>query len=133
MAAALEGVELFAGLPEKEIRSISQQAREVKHPAGKEIMVRGAGGAGFMVLLDGEAEAILADGRSRPLRRGDHFGEMALLDHEGRSASVKTRTEVTVAAIPEWEFKNFLRDHPEVSYRLLQTLSRRLREAEAAK
>ena len=37
------------------------------------------------------------------------------------------------AAIPEWEFKEFLSSHPEVAYRLLQTLSRRLREAEEAR
>ena len=37
------------------------------------------------------------------------------------------------AAVPEWGFKPFLQDHPEVTYRLLETMSRRLREAEASK
>ena len=38
---------------------------------------------------------------------------------------------IVLAAVPEWGFKPFLQDHPEVTYRLLETLSRRLREAEA--
>ncbi len=54
---------------------------------------------------------------------------MALLDHEGRSATVTTDTDVTLASIPEWNFKPFLKEHPEVAYRLVQTLSRRGRQA----
>ena len=131
MASSLGRVKLFADLPDSEMKTISRQLREIKHAPGKEIMIRGEGGAGFMVILDGEAEVEMPNGRTRTLRPGDHFGEMALLDHEGRSANVRARTELTVGAIPEWEFKTFLRDHPEISFRLLQTLSRRLRDAEA--
>jgi CRP-like cAMP-binding protein len=107
--------------------------REIRHPQGAEIMIRGDGGVGFLVILEGEAEVETADGRHRKLGPGDHFGEMALLDHQGRSASVTAQTDLVLAAVPEWGFKPFLRDHPEVTYRLMETLSRRLREAEAAK
>ena len=55
---------------------------------------------------------------------------MALLDHEGRSATVKADTDVSLATIPEWGFKPFLAEHPEVAYRLLQVLSQRIRQAE---
>jgi CRP-like cAMP-binding protein len=57
---------------------------------------------------------------------------MALLDQQGRSADISARTDLVLAAVPEWGFKQFLGDHPEITYRLLQTLSRRLREAEEA-
>jgi CRP-like cAMP-binding protein len=56
---------------------------------------------------------------------------MALLDHEGRSATVKADTDVSLATIPEWGFKSFLEEHPEVAYRLLQLLSQRVRQAES--
>jgi CRP-like cAMP-binding protein len=56
---------------------------------------------------------------------------MALLDHEGRSASIRADGEVTLATIPEWNFKSFLKEHPEVAYRLLQALSQRVRQAES--
>jgi CRP-like cAMP-binding protein len=58
---------------------------------------------------------------------------MALLDHEGRSATIKADTDVTLATIPEWNFKPFLKEHPEVTYRLLQLLSQRVRQAESTK
>src|SRR5260370_38830875 len=111
---------------------VSKQLREIKHVQGAELMIRGEGGLGFLVILAGEAEVAAPDGRHRKLGLGDPFGEMALLDHQGRSASVTARTDLVLAAVPEWGFKPFLRDHPDVTYRLLETLSRRLREAEAA-
>jgi CRP-like cAMP-binding protein len=55
---------------------------------------------------------------------------MALLDHEGRSANIKADTDVSLATIPEWSFKPFLKEHPEVAYRMLQLLSKRIRQAE---
>ena len=127
----LRSVKLFAGMSDGELKKIAQQMREVRHPRDATVAVPGDEGVGFMVVLDGEAEVTTPDGRQRTLGAGDHFGEMALLDHEGRSASVTATTELVLAAMPEWHFKQFLAQHPEVAYRMLQTLSRRLREAEA--
>ncbi|MGB2939751.1 MAG: cyclic nucleotide-binding domain-containing protein, partial [Candidatus Dormiibacterota bacterium] len=73
-----------------------------------------------------------ADGRKIDLKPGDFFGEMALLDNEGRSANVMAKNDLTVAALPEWSFKTFLVAHPEVMYTLLETVSRRLRRAQLA-
>jgi CRP-like cAMP-binding protein len=122
---------LFQGLPDSEMRSIEKQLKTVRHNAGHEIVVRGEGGVGFMVITDGSVTVTTVTGHQRKLGPGDSFGEMALLDHEGRSASIKADSDVTLATIPEWNFKPFLKEHPEVAYRLLQTLSRRVRQAEA--
>ena len=127
----IKEAKLFQGLPESEMRSVEKQLKVVKHPAGHEIVVRGEGGVGFMVITDGTVSVKTVQGHTRKLGPGDSFGEMALLDHEGRSATITADTDVTLATIPEWNFKPFLKEHPEVTYRLLQTLSRRIRQAEA--
>jgi len=127
----IKQAKLFPGLPDSEVRSIEKQLKIVKHPAGHEIVLRGEGGVGFMVITDGSVTVKTGQGKTRKLAEGDSFGEMALLDQEGRSATVKADTDVTLATIPEWNFKPFLKEHPEVAYRLLQTLSRRIRQAEA--
>lgn len=121
---------LFEGLPASEVRSIQKQMKTVKHPAGHEIVVRGEGGVGFMVITDGSVTVKTVQDKTRKLGPGDSFGEMALLDHEGRSATITAESDVTLATIPEWNFKPFLQEHPEVAYRLLQTLSRRVRQSE---
>ncbi len=127
----IKQAKLFQGMPESEMRSVEKQLKIVKHPAGHEIVVRGEGGVGFMVITDGTVSVKTVQGHTRKLGPGDSFGEMALLDHEGRSATITADTEVTLATIPEWNFKPFLKEHPEFAYRLLQTLSRRIRQAEA--
>jgi CRP/FNR family transcriptional regulator len=126
----IKEAKLFQGLPESEMRSVEKQLKTVKHPAGHEIVLRGEGGVGFMVITEGTVSVETIQGKTRKLGPGDSFGEMALLDQEGRSATITADTDVTMATIPEWNFKPFLKEHPEVAYRLLQTLSRRVRQAE---
>jgi CRP/FNR family transcriptional regulator, cyclic AMP receptor protein len=124
---------LLRGLPESELRSVEKQMKTVRHPAGHEIVVQGENGVGFMIILDGTVTVDTVQGKARKLGPGDSFGEMALLDHEGRSATIRADTDVTLATIPEWSFKPFLKEHPEVAYRLLQVLSQRIRQAESDK
>jgi CRP/FNR family cyclic AMP-dependent transcriptional regulator len=124
---------LLRGLPDSELRSVEKQMKTVRHPAGHEIVVKGENGVGFMIILDGTVTVDTVQGKARKLGPGDSFGEMALLDHEGRSATIKADTDVTLATIPEWSFKPFLKEHPEVAYRLLQVLSQRIRQAESDK
>ena len=126
----VKNAKLFEGLPDSEVRQIEKQMKIVKHPAGHQIVVRGEGGVGFMVITDGKVTVKTGQGRTRSLGPGDSFGEMALLDHEGRSATITADADVTLATIPEWNFKPFLKEHPEVAFRLLQTMSRRIRQAE---
>jgi CRP/FNR family cyclic AMP-dependent transcriptional regulator len=128
----LKPIGLFEGLSERDLKKLNKQMREVRHPKGAEIIVHGKDGVGFLVIVEGEAEVTTGDGRHRKLGPGDYFGEMALLDQQGRSADITARTDLVLVAVPEWGFKQFLGDHPEITYRLLQTLSRRLREAEEA-
>jgi CRP-like cAMP-binding protein len=126
----LKPIGLFEGLPDNELKRLSKEMREVRHGQGAEMVVHGKDGVGFLVIVEGEAEVTTSDGRHRRLGPGDYFGEMALLDMQGRSADIVAKTDLVAAAVPEWGFKSFLGDHPEITYRLLQTLSRRLREAE---
>jgi CRP-like cAMP-binding protein len=128
--AELKDAKLLQGLPDGEVRAVEKQMKQVRHPAGHEIVVRGDGGVGFMIITEGTVAVKTVQGKTRKLGPGDSFGEMALLDQEGRSATITAETEVTMATIPEWNFKPFLKEHPEVAYRLLQTLSRRVRQAE---
>ena len=128
--ADLKSAKLFAGLPDKELKSIEKELKVITHPAGHDIVVKGGGGVGFMIITEGSVTVTTVQGKKRRLGPGDSFGEMALLDHGGRSASIKADTEVILATIPEWNFKSFLSEHPEVAYRLLQSLSQRVRQAE---
>ena len=126
----IKSAKLFKDLPEGELKSIERQLKIVKHPAGYEIVLRGSQGVGFMIITEGTVTVSTVQGKSRTLGPGDSFGEMALLDHDGRSATVTANTDVSLACVPEWNFQSFLKEHPTVAYRLLQVLSQRVRQAE---
>ena len=104
--------------------------KEVTRPAGEHLVKKGRHGAGFMVILEGRAEVLDGDKVVSTLGPGDHFGEMALLDKAGRSMNVRAKSEVRLATLPVWSFEPFMLAHPLVTYRLAQTLSRRLRKAQ---
>jgi CRP-like cAMP-binding protein len=83
LAMDLKGCKLFEGLSAKELQRISADMTEVRHPAGKELLIQGSEGVGFHIILEGEADAVIPGGRRVRLKPGDPFGEMALLDHRG--------------------------------------------------
>ena len=76
----LRQVPLFADLEPKEVEHIAASMKERTFDEGDEITTEGEHGVGFFVIDDGEAAR---DRRRRPAsdpsRRGDYFGEIALI------------------------------------------------------
>ena len=122
---------LFRDLDPKETLRIGSRMREVNHSSGAEIVTAGSGGVAFLVIIDGEVEVRVPDGRTRTLGPGDHFGEIALLTEDQRSATIVAKSDVKLAGLTAWDFKPFLIDHPEVAFRIAQNLAKLLPEAEA--
>jgi CRP/FNR family transcriptional regulator len=52
-----------------------------------------------------------------------------MLDGETRSASVEALEDSQLLALPATDVKSLLRDHPELAVKLVEALTRRLREA----
>ena len=73
-----------------------------------------------------------ADGRTIALAHfgpGDIFGELAMFDDERRSATVEAIDDVEAIAILGADMRRLLREHPDISVKLVIALGRRLREA----
>jgi CRP-like cAMP-binding protein len=91
----------------------------------------GAGAAGFFVIVEGNATVSVGGEVRATLGPGDYFGEIALIDEGTRSASITAATDILSYGLTAWEFKPFVEEHPQVAWAMLQTLARRLREAQA--
>ncbi|KAK2765840.1 hypothetical protein FQN53_006783 [Emmonsiellopsis sp. PD_33] len=108
--AFLEEVPLLASLKPYERSKIADALDTVKHPAGSTIIAEGDPGNTFYLLESGEADAFKQgiEGPVKHYKRGDYFGELALLDDKPRAASVVAKTEVKVAQLGRDGFKRLL-------------------------
>jgi CRP/FNR family transcriptional regulator, cyclic AMP receptor protein len=128
---ALTRVPLFSGLGKDDLERLSQQMKERTFPEGSMVTSEGAGGAGFFVIADGNATVTIGGEERARLGPGDYFGEIALIDEGMRSATITAATNLRCYGLTVWEFRPFVEEHPQVAWALLQTLARRLREAQA--
>jgi CRP/FNR family transcriptional regulator, cyclic AMP receptor protein len=126
----LRQVPLFSNLDEKDLDQLSRQMHERRFPEGAEVTTEGATGAGFFVIIEGNADVSIGGEHRATLGPGDHFGEVALIDDGVRSASITAATDLLCYGLTPWEFRPFVEDHPQVAWALLETLARRSRQAD---
>lgn len=125
-------VPLFAGLSAAEVDRIAGMFKEREFQAGETIIKEGVGAAAFFVILSGEAAVSVHGKPVSTLKRGDYFGEVALIDEDARSATITAATDVVCHGLTYWEFRPLVQSNATIAWNLLQTLARRLRSAERA-
>src|SRR5215217_2406980 len=130
MIDSLRTVPLFAELSQRDLKRLADSMKERSYAAGDEIVAQGKGGVGFFVILEGSAR-VSQDGEDRGrLTAGEYFGEMALIDGNLRLASVHAESDLRCATMTQWNFRPFVRDHPDVAWALLTAMVKRVREAQ---
>ncbi|KAG7288654.1 hypothetical protein NEMBOFW57_005008 [Staphylotrichum longicolle] len=106
----LEEVPLLSSLTPYERSKIADALESQKFPAGHTIIREGDPGHSFYLLESGEAVATKS-GNDTPVlhyKKGDFFGELALLNDAPRAASVVSTTEVKVARLGKSAFQRLL-------------------------
>ena len=125
-AKSLERVPLFAGLSHKDREKIARWADSIDLPAGKHLLDQGRLPHEFFVIVDGEVEVLHDGKRLATLGPGDFFGEIALIEHGRRTASVVTTTPTTLAVMSPTSFAAMRREMPEVALRIDDAIRERL-------
>ena len=126
----MRDIPLFAGLLPSELDRIALAMRPVQAAAGEVVCLEGQPGYLFFVIASGEA-AVEHDGHTvAKLHTGDHFGELALLDHGPRSATVRTLTDSQLYVLGEPSFDALLNEVPALGHKLLEALAARLRQVD---
>jgi CRP/FNR family transcriptional regulator len=127
-------VPVFEVLGREDLGRIAEVAVPRSFGAGEVIFREGDASDTCYIVRAGHARAIRAhsDGRAITLANfgpGDIFGELAMFDDERRSATVEAIDEMGAVAILGQDMRRLLRDHPDISLKLVIALGRRLREA----
>jgi CRP/FNR family transcriptional regulator, cyclic AMP receptor protein len=131
----LASVPMFSGLQRDELLKFAELTRERTYPKGSVILFQGDPGDSLYVLRQGRAKVVLIgeDGREvilGVLEPGAHFGELALIDDQPRSAHVIAMEDSQLLILRREDFRRRVEANPSVAWALLMELSRRLRRAD---
>jgi CRP-like cAMP-binding protein len=130
--AQLGTLDLFSGLPRKDLKGLARAVREVRHPQGHRVVDEGGNALGFHLIVEGAATVTSNDTRRRTLGPGDYFGEISLIDGQPRSATVVADSPLRTLSLDSASFNLLLDEHPDIARSLLTVLCRRLRALEQA-
>lgn len=133
--AAFTQASLFTTLSDDDVERLLKIAEERHAERDEFILHQNEPGDALYVIISGRVKVVLygEDGKEvilSTLRAGDFFGEMALIDGRPRSASVVAVEPTHLVRLRRAPFLAFLREYPEMSLRMLEALSLRLRMAD---
>jgi len=134
----LRQVPLFSGLSQRQVKQLARGFKEREFRPGTSMVRQGEmSGVGFFVITGGEASVSVDGMEVARLGPGDHFGELALISEQVRSATVTAEGPLQCLVMAFWDFRRFAKENPDVTWKLLQHLvgvltEERNRRAQAA-
>ncbi|MEY2399423.1 MAG: family transcriptional regulator, cyclic receptor protein [Actinomycetota bacterium] len=128
----LGNVELFRRCSKKDLEALAAIVEEIDVPAGTVLCDQGRVADACYVVIEGEADINIGGDDVARAVPGQPIGEMGLLDHLPRSATVTARTPMHLYKINAERFEDVLRTSA-IARSLLEHLSRRLRELEVGR
>lgn len=133
--AALQRVDMFASLPESDLKRISESLLERAYPAGSGIVhADDPAGGYFFIVAEGEVAVVLETSEGREtvlatLQPGDFFGEMSLLDESPRAATARAVRPSRLMLLRRDDFRRHVQERPGTAMALLSEMNRRLRHS----
>jgi CRP-like cAMP-binding protein len=128
-AEALRTVRFFEELTDDDLERVAKLGQRRTFAAGEALVERDSDRGGLFVIVSGTAE-VEVGGAVHELGAGEFFGEMALLGHTRRSASVTAKEPVDALVIETIYFEPFLMQNPSVAVAILHGVVERLREVQ---
>ncbi len=128
----LKGIELFESLSVGELAAIASVVEEVAYPVGEIIIKEGDHGDTLYMMIKGEVSVIKDLGKVNEIQidqmaDGEYFGEMALFEDMVRSVSIRTEKPSAFMVLHKQEFKEIIREYPQIALEICKVLSGRIR------
>lgn len=132
IAELLWRVPVFTNLAEDDLSRVVEVAVPRRFDAGEIVFRERDEGDTCYVIREGRVRAIRShpDGRSITLADfgpGDIFGELAMFDHEPRSATVEVLEPTELIAILGADMRRLMAEHTSIAVKLIASLAERLR------
>ena len=125
----LKDSSIFDGIPAKELIHIANNLKEVSLLSEEKIFNDGDIGDSMYFIVKGDIKILKGNLELVTLKKGDYFGEMALLDGESRSADAVTSTDSILLRLDANDFDKIMYSNDKIVKGILSMLSQRLRKA----
>jgi len=125
-------IPLFENLSQSERDSLAGRFILRRHPKNSIIINEGDDTSSFYIILEGRVKVYLNDDSGKEVilniqGEGEYLGEVALLDKGPRSASVATIEDSKFAVLNRQAFVECITENPQLSLKIMQGLTLRLR------
>jgi CRP-like cAMP-binding protein len=116
---------LFSSLTRQEAEEFAPFC-EARHLEPADVVFSQGGLAvAFFVIESGEAEAVADGSPLRTMGPGDWFGEIAIVEHSQRTATVVATSPLTVIAMTAYEFRRLEAEHPDIATTITEKMQQR--------
>lgn len=128
---------LFNKLLPAELETLAEVTQERRFEEGENVIEEGTTGDALFIIVDGLVEVLRSDSRGEEkslakLKSPDFFGEMALIDKNTRSATVRVLETSTMLVLPAQNLHAFAKVYRDgftwIAVNIARVLSLRLRE-----
>jgi CRP/FNR family transcriptional regulator len=131
IALEIRTIPIFERLTTRQLFDLAGVVREEEHPADTEIIRDGDDGSFMYFIVSGTVRVVKDDRTIADLGARDFFGEMALFEGEKRSATCVTATPAKLLRIERADLLSLMEEMPSIAIGICQSLSARIRNANA--
>lgn len=125
LVVRLRDVAFFEGFAPSELERVAELGERVEATPGAVIIDQGRVGTECFVVLEGQATVYVGDEPVATIGSGNMIGEMALVEHRPRNASVLAETDMLLVAFDLQAFRTLLEEMPRARDRVLEMLASR--------
>jgi CRP-like cAMP-binding protein len=123
-------IPLLAVLDRRAREQVLRTAREQSYAPGDVVVAEGDPATRLFVIVDGTASVEQGGQAVGTMGPGEFFGELALIEEHGRTATIRAETNLTCLVITAWEFRASLEEHPKMAIPMLTAIISRLHRRE---
>ncbi|HSL58044.1 MAG TPA: cyclic nucleotide-binding domain-containing protein [Acidimicrobiales bacterium] len=123
----LAGVRFFEGFSDEELARVAGLAEEIEAEPGAALTEQGRVGQECFVIVEGNAGVYVSGEHVASLSEGSMVGEMALIGHSPRNATVKAETPMVLARFDSKAFQALLDEMPKAKERVMELLNDRMK------
>jgi diguanylate cyclase (GGDEF)-like protein len=124
---SIKNIPIFSQLNEIELNTVIEVLKPLYAKEEDTIFREGDTGENMFILLSGALSAFGAqsDGTQRwlfDIKPGDFFGEMSIIAHEPRSATISAKTDAVVMMLNIADFFKIIKERPVIGYKILRVI-----------